>query len=357
MLQSNHGELACLSGDGASRADRGHAMPRAALTRRRALALSGAAWAGAALACPTVACAQALRLRIGHGLPANHPVHAAMQLFADELEARSAGTIATTIYPDGVIGQEVDLLSQAQAGKLDFVKASASVVERIGPAYRVFNLPFVFRDRAHWRAVVESDVGERILASTAAAGLVGLTYYEAGSRSFYAKKPIDHPDALKGLKIRVQPSPTMLRLMQLFGAEGVALGWEHVYNALRAGLVDGAENSVGALIVGRHAEVVTHYSFDEHTMVPDVFFCAAARWASFSPPQQQMVREVAAASYRHMNVLWEAFEIEMHRKCEAIGVVFTHPDKAPFIARASALKQEFADDAELKALIGRIAQS
>jgi tripartite ATP-independent transporter DctP family solute receptor len=327
-------------------------MPQAALTRRRALALGGAA-----LACPTVVRAQTLRLRIGHGLPASHPVHAAMQLFADELQARSSGAIAATIYPDGVIGQEVDLLSQARAGKLDFVKASAGVVERIGPAYRVFNLPFVFRDRAHWRTVVESEIGERILASAAPNGLIGLTYYEAGARSFYAKKPIDHPDALKGLKIRVQPSPTMLRLMQLFGAEGVALAWEHVYNALRAGLVDGAENSVGALIVGRHAEVVTHYSFDEHTMVPDVFFCAAARWASFSMPQQQMVREAAAVSYRRMNELWETFEVEMRRKCEARGVTFTYPDKAPFIERASVLRQEFADDAELKALIGRIGQS
>ena len=96
-------------------------------------------------------------------------------------------------------------------------------MERIGPAYRVFNLPFVFRDQAHWRSVATNDVGQRILASTAASGLVGLTYYEAGSRSFYARKPINHPDDLKGLKIRIQPSPTMTRLMQLFGAEGVAL--------------------------------------------------------------------------------------------------------------------------------------
>lgn len=321
------------------------------------LALTTAGLVGATLACPAVARAAPLRLRIGHGLPPTHPVHKALQVFADELAVRSGGAIATVIYPDGVIGQEIDLLAQAQAGKLDFVKASASVVERIGPAYRVFNLPFLFRDRAHWRAIAENDVGEAILASTAANGLVGVTYYEAGARSFYAKKPIDHPDDLKGLKIRVQPSPTMLRLMQLFGAEGVALAWEHVYNALRAGLVDGAENSVGALIVGRHAEVVTHYSFDEHTMVPDVLFCAAERWTSLSPRQQGFVREAAAVSYRRMNALWEDFELETRKKCEAIGVRFTYPGKEPFIARAAALKQEFADDAELKTLIGRIAQS
>jgi tripartite ATP-independent transporter DctP family solute receptor len=332
-------------------------MPQAALTRRRVLALGGAAAVYPAILCPAVAHARTLRLRIGHGLPTSHPVHVAMQVFADELAARSGGALTATIFPDGVIGQEVDLLAQAQAGKLDFVKASASVLERVGPSFRVFNLPFMFRDRAHWRAVVESEVGESILATTAEKGLVGLTYYEAGSRSFYAKRPIDHPDHLKGLKIRIQPSPTMHRLMQVFGAEGVALAWEHVYNALRAGLVDGAENSIGALVVGRHGEVTKYYSFDEHTMVPDVFLCAAARWAEFTPAEREIVRAAARLSYRRMNELWETFEVDVRAKCVAMGVTFTYPDKTPFIARAGVLTNEFADDAQLKVLIGRIAQS
>ena len=325
----------------------------AKLTRRRALALGGAA-----IMCPALARGQTgMQLRIGHGLPRSHPVHAAMQVFADQLRERSGGEMQTTIFPDGVIGQEVNLLSQVQAGKLDFVKASASVIELIGPAYRVFSLPFVFRDRAHWRAVATNDVGERVLASTQGKGLVGLTYYEAGSRSFYARKPIDHPDDLKGLKIRIQPSPTMHRLMRLFGAEGVALAWDNVYSALKARLVDGAENSVVALIVGRHGEVITHYSFDEHTMVPDVFLVGAGRWASFTPAQQQIVREAARASYDRMNVLWQTFETEVRTASERMGVTFTYPDKAPFIARAEVLKTEFSDDVELTRLIGQIAQS
>lgn len=326
---------------------------KSGLTRRSALALTGAL-----VACPGVLRAQAAtQLRIGHGLPSTHPVHVAMQFFADQLRERTGGALQTTIFPDGVIGQEVNLLSQAQAGKLDFVKASASVLEAIGPSYRAFNLPFVFRDRAHWRTVTTSAVGERILTSTDAKGLVGLTYYDAGSRSFYARKPINHPDDLKGLRIRIQPSPTMHRMMQLFGAEGVALDWEHVYNALRTRLVDGAENSISALIVGRHAEAVTHYSFDEHTMVPDVFLVSAARWAAFTPAQRQHVREAARASYHRMNTLWEAFQADMQKRSEAAGVIFVYPDKAPFIARASALKDEFSADAELMRTIEQIARS
>lgn len=298
-----------------------------------------------------------MQLRIGHGLPATHPVHAAMQFFADQLRERSGGAMVTTIFPDGQIGQETDLLTATAAGRIDFVKASASVVETVASSYRVFSLPFIFRDRAHWRAVVTNAVGESILASTEAKGLIGLTYYEAGSRSFYARKAIDHPDDLKGLKIRIQPSPTMQRMMTLFGAEGVALAWDNVYNALRTKLVDGAENSIGALVVGRHGEVVTHYSFDEHTMVPDVFLISASRWNSLTPPQRQMVREAALASYRRMNTLWETFENDMLTQSKKMGVTFTYPDKKPFIARSEALKKEFATDVELTRLIGQIGQS
>lgn len=309
------------------------------------------------LAAPAVLRAEPTRLRIGHGLPATHPVHPAMQLFADIVRERSGGALEIAIFPDGQIGQEVNLVAQVQAGKLDFVKASASVLERIAQAYRVFSLPFVFRDHQHWMRVATNAVGESILASTASIGLVGLTYYDAGSRSFYGQKPIDHPDDLKGLKIRIQPSPTMVRLMRLFGAQGVEMAWDQVYTALRLGLVDGAENNVTALVVGRHGEVTTHYSFDEHTMVPDVFLVSAERWQSLNRSQQAIMREAARASYERMNELWSAFQAESRAAAEQMGVKFTAPDKTPFAARAAALTAELASDRPLSDLVQRVAAS
>jgi tripartite ATP-independent transporter DctP family solute receptor len=320
---------------------------------RRELLLAGAVL----LAAPAVLRAQPARMRIGHGLPAGHPVHPSMQHFADLVRERTGGAIEIAIFPDGQIGQEVNLVAQAQAGKLDFVKASASVLERIAASYRVFSLPFVFRDRDHWARVTTNAVGESILASTASIGLVGLTYYDAGARSFYGKKPIDHPDDLKGLKIRIQPSPTMSRMMRLFGAEGVEMSWDQVYTALRLGLVDGAENNVSALIVGKHGEVVRYYSKNEHTMVPDVFLMSAQSWQTLTPAQQTIMREAAAASYRRMNELWSAFEADARKAAEGMGVTFTQPDKKAFAERAAALAADFANDRPLGDLMRRIAGS
>ena len=309
------------------------------------------------LAAPAIARSEPMRLRIGHGLPANHPVHTAMELFAGTVRERTSGAIEMTIYADGLIGQEPQLITLAQTGKVDFIKVSATVLESTAEPFRVFNLPFLFRDREHWGAVTTGDVGQTVLASPQGAGLLGLTYYDAGARSFYAQHPIDHPDDLKGLKIRIQPSATMKRLMALFGADGIEMPWEQVYPALKNHLVDGAENSVGALIVGRHGEVVKNYSFDEHTMVPDVFLVSAARWQSFTPVQQTIVREAALASYERMNDLWRDFETKVRVQAEAIGVKFSHPDKAPFIARAAPLAREFAEDPAIGVLLGRIAKS
>jgi tripartite ATP-independent transporter DctP family solute receptor len=321
-------------------------------SRRRAL-FSGLAL----LASPAVLRAAPLQLRVGHGLPVSHPVHPSIQHFADIVREKTGGAIEIAIFPDGQIGPEVNLLAQVRAGKLDFLKVSASILERPASAYRTLNLPFVFRDRAHWQRVMTNAVGESILASTESIGLVGLNFFEAGSRSFYGRRPIAHPDDLKGLKIRIQPSPTMVRMMTLFGAQGVELGWDQVYTALRLGLVDAAENSVVALVVGRHGEVISHYAFNEHTMVPDVFVVSAARWQSLTPTQRVIMRDAATASYVRMNELWAAFEADARRQSERMGVTFTYPDKTPFVERAAALSAEFANDRPLVDLMNRITRS
>lgn len=341
------------AGEGRSARRRTGSSGAMSIRSRRQIVLAGVAL----LAAPAVLRAAPTRLRIGHGLPASHPVHRSMQHFADIVRQRTGGALDVAIFPDGQIGQEVNLLAQVRAGKLDFVKASASVMERVASSYRVFSLPFVFRDHKHWSRVTTNAVGESILASTGSLGLVGLTYYDAGARSFYGRKPIDHPDDLKGLKIRIQPSPTMARLMRLFGAQGVEMAWDQVYTALRLRLVDGAENNVSALVVGRHGEVVSHFSMNEHTMVPDVFLISAQRWQQLTPAQRTIMREAALASYARMNELWSAFQAETRAAAERMGVTFTQPDKAPFAERAAALTADFADDRSLADLLRRVAAS
>lgn len=322
------------------------------LSRRQLLAS-----AGLTIACPTLLRAAPLRLRLAHGLPTSHPVHASMQYFADLVRTKSNGEIDIILFADGQLGQEVDLLSQLQAGKLDFLKVSASLLERYATAYKVLNLPFTVRDKAHWQALTSNAIGRDILASTAHAGLVGITFYDAGARSFYGHKPFNRPDDLKGLKIRIQSSETMAKLVEMFGAEPVELAWSNVFIGLKSGLVDGAENSVAALIVGNHAEVVSHYSLDEHTVIPDVLLVGTSRLEALTSSQRDIIHEAALTSHHDMNGRWLAFEAQCRAEIERRGVQFIRPDRAAFIERAAPMIDMFARENEARTLLKRIAQS
>ena len=220
------------------------------------------------------------KMRFGHGLPEDHAVHKAIVKFADLVRERSKGDIDIKVFSNGVLGGEREMLEQVQNGILEFTKASASPLETFSSDYKVFNLPFVFRDRAHFFKVLESPVGESILASSKKRGFVGLAYYDSGARSFYGRKPVNTPDDLKGLKIRVQQSPTTIKMIQAIGATPTPMAWGEVYPALQTGVVDGAENNVTALTNGRHGEVCKFYSETEHQIVPDVLVMSATRWDS-----------------------------------------------------------------------------
>ena len=200
------------------------------------------------------------------------------------------------------------MLEQVQNGILDLTKASASPLETFSAEYKVFNLPFVFRDRDHFFRVLTSPVGESILASSRKSGFLGLAYYDSGARNFYAKKPIVTPDDLKGLKIRVQQSPTTIRMIQMIGATPTPMAWGEVYSALQTGVVDGAENNVTALTNVRHGEVCKYYSETEHQIVPDVLVMSDTRWDSLTKPQQEIVKQAALESFEYQKSLWAVFE-------------------------------------------------
>ena len=295
------------------------------------------------------------KMRLGHGLPEDHAVHKAVVKFADLVRERSNGEIEIKIFSNGVLGGEREMLEQVQNGALDITKASASPLETFSADYKVFNLPFVFRDRAHFFKVLESPVGEAILASSKKSGFIGLAYYDSGSRSFYGKKPINTPDDLKGLKIRVQQSPTTIKMIQALGATPTPMAWGEVYSALQMGVVDGAENNVTALTNGRHGEVCKFYSETEHQIVPDVLVMSAARWDALKKPQQEIIKKAAIDSFEYQKSLWGAFEKVEREKSLAMGVKFNTPNKQAFVAKVKPMIDQERKNAAIAKLLDSIA--
>lgn len=297
------------------------------ITRRAALAAGLVATAG--LAFGGTAQAKTV-LRFAHGLAKDHPVDRSIELFAKLVGERSNGEIEIKVFPAGQLGQQRELIEQLQAGALDLAHTNASPLAAFAPAFGAFDMPYLFRDKDHFFAVVDGPVGREILDSAQAKSLVGLAYYDNGTRSFYAKKPLPTPADLEGLKIRVQPGPIATRMVNLLGATATPIAWGELYTALQAGVVDGAENNVTALTLAKHGEVMKFYSRDEHTRVPDVILIAADTLARLTPEQQALIRQAALDSAKAHNENWQKELAKAEGDALNMGVTFVDVDKSAY---------------------------
>ena len=213
-----------------------------------------------------VSCAQTettKTLRLGHGLDTQHPVHKAMVYFGERLQENSKGKLKLKIYPSAQLGGERECLELLQIGSLDITKVSAAVLENFIPEYKVFSIPYLFRDKAHRFSVLDGKVGTDLKTKGEKFKLRGLTFYDAGSRSFYTKqKPIHLPSDLKGLKIRVMKSNMSIAMVNQLGGAATPIAYGELYTALQQGVVDGAENNPPSFYTSKHYEVCKYYSID-----------------------------------------------------------------------------------------------
>jgi tripartite ATP-independent transporter DctP family solute receptor len=295
------------------------------------------------------------KLKIGHGLDQSHPVHKAMLYLAERASEKSNGTLQISVYPSQQLGTERECLELLQIGSLAMTKVSCSVIEGFVPIFKVFSLPYIFRDDDHKFKVFEGKVGKDLLLSPEKYWLRGLCFYDAGSRSFYTKdKPIRTPEDLTGLKIRTQESATSLNLVNSLGGSATPISWGELYTALQQGVVDGAENNPPSFYLSRHYEVCKYYSLDEHTSVPDVLVISTVIWNDLTEQEQQWIQEAADESYVHQKKLWQESTIESLKAVEEAGVEIIYPDKTPFIEKVQPMLEEYKEEKEVYELIQKI---
>jgi tripartite ATP-independent transporter DctP family solute receptor len=294
-------------------------------------------------------------LKLAHGLPTDHPVHHAMAFMAERAEELSGGKLTIEVYPAGQLGSEQQCVELVQIGSLAITKVSAAAMESFADAYKVFGLPYIFRSKEHTFAVLDGDIGNDLLVSTADKWIRGLCYYDAGSRSFYTKtKPITHPDDLSGMKIRVMQSITAVEMMRALGGSATPITWGELYTALQSGVVDGAENNPPSLYTSRHYEVCKYYSLDEHTTIPDVLIISQKIWDKLTPQEQQWVKQAADESAVLQRKLWADSEELSMAEVQKAGVIVNYPDKQPFIDKVQPLIESYSNHPVIYSYIQRI---
>ena len=294
-------------------------------------------------------------LKLAHGLDPSHSVHRGMVYMGERLEEKSGGKLTLEIYPSQQLGSERQCVELLQIGSLAMTKVSAAIMEGFTPKYKVLSLPYIFKNKEHSYRILDGEVGRELLESGSEYWLRGLTFYDAGSRSFYTKdRPIMKPEDLSGLKIRVMKSPTAVDMIRAMGGSPTPISWGELYTALQGGVVDGAENNPPSFYLSHHYEVCKFYCLNEHTSVPDVLLISTIIWEQLSEEKQRWVQEAASESAVYQRVLWAESEKESLEAVQKAGVEVLYPPKEAFAKTVQSIYKEYESNAEIMELITRI---
>lgn len=289
----------------------------------------------------------------------DYPTTQGAYRFAQLVEEKTGGKILVQVNAGAVLGDEQSVIEQLQFGGIDFTRASLSTIGEFVPKVNVLQMPYLYNSAEHMWKVLESEIGDQFLYGLEGYGLVGLSWYDAGARNFYtSEKPIRTPEDMAGMRIRVQESELMSRMIELIGAEPVQMAFASVYSALETGKIDGAENNWPSYQSERHYEVAKYMTVDEHARVPEVQMISESTWEKLSPEYQQIIRECAKESAEYERKLWEERVQQSRKIVEKAGcqvIELTPEEKAAFQEKVLPLYNEYCG--EYMDLIARIAEA
>jgi hypothetical protein len=287
--------------------------------------------------------------------PLGYPTVEAIVRMGKKLETATNGRISIQMFPAMQLGGEKEMIEQAQVGALQIARISVGAMGPVVDDLNVFNLPFVFRDEAHLRKVIDGPIGSELLermSNAPGSRLIALGWMDAGTRNVYAKKAVSTPGDLKGMKIRMMGNPLFVETMNAMGGNGVAMGFNELYSALQTGVVDGAENNPPTLLAQNHYTVSKVYSLTGHLIIPEIFVFSKRTWDGLSKDDQALVKKLSRETQMEQRQLWDAYTTEAETKLKAAGVQFVQADKAAFFKATQPIRDKYG--AKYAALTQRI---
>jgi tripartite ATP-independent transporter DctP family solute receptor len=290
--------------------------------------------------------------------PIGYPTVEAIQRMGKKFEAQTNGRISIQMFPSMQLGGEKEMIEQAQVGALQIARISVGAMGPVVDDLNVFNLPFIFRDEAHMRKVIDGPIGQDLLDRISASPqsrLIVLGWMDAGTRNVYANKPVSKPTDLKGMKIRMMGNPIFVETMNAMGGNGVAMGFNELYSALQTGVVDGAENNPPTLLAQNHYTVSKVYSLTGHLIIPEIFVFSKRTWDTLSKADQDMVRKLSREAQVEQRGLWDTMVGESETKLKAAGVQFVQADKKAFYQATQPIRDKYGS--KYAALLKRIEET
>ena len=292
------------------------------MLKRRDFLLGGLAWTTALLAgCGTQQAESTPEfvLTYAENQPDGYPTTEGAKRFAELVKERTDGKVVVQVKDSGVYGTEAEVWEQLGIGGVDFARLSLSVLADDLPQLNVLQLPYLYQDSAHMWRVLDGTIGESFLQVVAQRDMVGLSWYDAGARSFYATQPIRTLSDLQGKTIRVQDSQIVIDLIKLLGATPVTFAYSDVYAAFETGKIDAAENNWPSYYSMSHYKVAKYYTVDEHSRVPEIQIASGKTWVKLPAEYQEIIRACAQESAQYERTLWAQLDGEFRAAALAGG--------------------------------------
>ncbi|MGD9945217.1 MAG: TRAP transporter substrate-binding protein [Burkholderiaceae bacterium] len=255
-----------------------------------------------ALALAVTACAAAApalaqtEVKIGYALAVNSHYGAGAKAWADRVEQATSDKLKFKHFPNSALGGEREMVESVQLGTLEAVIVSSGTLSNFVPEVGVADIPFLFRDLAHARKVLDGPIGQDLLAKFRARNLIALAWGEQGFRHLTnSKRPVNSPDDLKGLKIRTMENPVHLTAFRTLGAAPTPMAWPEVIGALQQGTIDGQENPMSVIVSAKLAEVQKHLTLTGHVYSPAALLVSTRLWNSLDDAGKKAMTDGARA--------------------------------------------------------------
>ncbi|QDL94247.1 DctP family TRAP transporter solute-binding subunit (plasmid) [Paroceanicella profunda] len=284
-------------------------------------------------------------ITIGHSLSPESHYGVGAQAFIDTLTELSGGAWTGEQAPAGVLGGERDMIEGLQIGSLDVVITSTGPLGNFVPEVYALDLPFLFRDYAHARKVLDGEIGDELLAKIDENNLVGLAWSENGFRHITnSRHAIATPEDLQGLKLRTMENKVHMAAFTDMGASPTPMAFPELFTALQQGVVDGQENPITVITATKFWEVQDYLSLTGHVYSPVAILASPVLWDGLSDEEKGWFHEAAkasaAATRAEVNRLEDAGVALLREKGMTVT---TDIDKAPFAALAEKAYSVYTD--------------
>jgi TRAP-type transport system periplasmic protein len=302
-------------------------------TTRRAFLASGTAALGAAAGIPGIAGgAAALRLKCANIMPADHPLNVCLREAGERIRERTDGRVELAVYPASQLGNDADMLSQLRAGGIDLFAQSGLILSTLVPVAAISGIGFAFADYGKVWAAMDGALGKHVARAFEKVDLVAFDrVWDNGFRQILSiAKPIRTPDDLRGVKLRVPPSPLWTAMFKAFGAAPVSIPWGETYSALQNRVADGLENPLAGIYLARMHEVGRYLSTTRHMW--DGFWIVANRRSleALTPALRDIVTGAVNDAALAQRADLERLNVELKGRLTAAGIVFVEADPDAF---------------------------